>query len=351
MAKKNIFFVAGGTLGSVRPLLALKPIIEKVLGSFEAVWIGTKNGPEKELVPANEYIYKTLPITKWRRYFSIFNFIDIFKFIYSFKLSFWRLLKYRPSLVIASGSFLQVPIIWWKKFFGFKVIIYQLDSKPLLANRLVMGLADLIFTTIPYNNPKFITVGSVIPEQTHEASKKSKIDLRREFNLLGTLPLLVITGGGTGSVALNNWVEENFNQLMEKFEVIHLTGRGKATAKFHASYHQFELLTTNMADCLAAADIVITRAGWQTLAELAFLKKPIVIVPIPNSPQVANAEYLSKQNGAIVAQQNELNTLLSVVEGLVNNIEQVELMGKILSSLLPPFQEEKFLQEFKKIIY
>lgn len=350
MPKKTIFFVAGGTLGSVRPLLTLKPIMEKALGSFEAIWIGTKNGPEKEMVSESEYIYKTLPITKWRRYFSISNFIDIFKFIHSFKLSFWRLLKYKPSLVVASGSFLQVPVIWWKKLFGFKVMIYQLDSKPLLANRLVMDLADLVFTTIPSDNPKFITVGSVIPEQTHEAAKKSRTDLRREFGLLSNRPLLVVTGGGTGSVALNIWVEENFNELMEKFEVIHLTGRGKATDKFHASYHQFELLTDLMADCLAAADLVVTRAGWQTLAELAFLKKSIVIVPIPNSPQVANAEYLSKQNGAVVIQQNELNTLLPVVEDLVNNAEQTELMGKTLSGLLPEFQEEKFLEEFKKII-
>ena len=350
MNKKTVFFVAGGTLGSVRQLLVLKPLLEKTLGSFEAVWIGTKNGPERQLVSEAEYIYKTLPITKWRRYFSLSNFLDVFKFIHSIKLSFWRLVKYRPSLVVASGSFLQVPVIWWKWLFKFKVIVYQLDSKPLLANKLVLGLADLVLTTIDSADPKRLMVGSVMAEQFFKAKQKSKADLRQEFGLISDKPLLVVTGGGTGSVALNNWVEQNFVQLMESFEVIHLCGRGKSIAKQYPWYHQFELLTDKMADGLAAADIVITRAGWQTLAELAYLSKPVIAVPIPNSSQIDNANYLSRRGGAIVVEQSNLHKLLSVVDDLIDNRAEAEQMGKILSGLLPEFQEEKFLTELRKII-
>ncbi|MCX6785023.1 MAG: glycosyltransferase [Candidatus Komeilibacteria bacterium] len=350
MNKKTIFFVAGGTLGSVRPLLALKPIIEKELGLIETIWIGTKHGPEKELVTAPEYIYKTLPITKWRRYFSLANIIDVFKFIYSVKLSFWRLLKYRPSLVVASGSFLQVPIIWWKKVFGFKVIIYQLDSKPLLANRLVLGLADLVLTTIPSADPKRVMVGSMVADQFFKAKQKIKADLRQEFGLISDKPLLVVTGGGTGSVALNNWVEQNFGQLMEKFEVIHLTGRGKNIQKQYPWYHQFELLTGKMADCLAAADLVITRAGWQTLAELAFLEKTIIIVPLPNSPQLANANYITQHEGALVLDQSQLASLLTQTISLINDLGRGKQLAGNLYQSLPSFQADKFLTEFRKII-
>jgi UDP-N-acetylglucosamine--N-acetylmuramyl-(pentapeptide) pyrophosphoryl-undecaprenol N-acetylglucosamine transferase len=132
---------------------------------------------------------------------------------------------------------------------------------------------------------------------------------RRRFGLEDALPTLLVTGGGTGALALNALVAAAVPELVRVCQVIHLTGAGRAVAPAAQSprYRSVEFLTDDMPHALAAADLVVSRAGMGTLTELAALRTPALIVPMPRSHQLANAEAFARLGAVEVAEQETLD--------------------------------------------
>ena len=149
---KTIIFSGGGTGGSVAPLLAVAEELLQEAGASSGprlIFIGTKNGPEKEMVASfNAEIGKmeflSLISGKWRRYFSIHNLLDIFKVVAAWFRSFGLLAKYHPDLVISAGAFVSVPLVWAAAAKNIPVLIHQQDLRPGLANKLMAPWARVI---------------------------------------------------------------------------------------------------------------------------------------------------------------------------------------------------------------
>ncbi len=142
---KKILLTGGGTGGSVVPLLAIVDEMKKQSDKeYNFLWLGSKKGPEKEMVEAENIRFRIILSGKWRRYFSIKDFTDLFKI----KLAFWQsiliIIKEKPSLVISAGSFISVPVVWAAWLWRVPALVHQQDVRPGLANRLMAPFATVI---------------------------------------------------------------------------------------------------------------------------------------------------------------------------------------------------------------
>jgi UDP-N-acetylglucosamine--N-acetylmuramyl-(pentapeptide) pyrophosphoryl-undecaprenol N-acetylglucosamine transferase len=307
----KILLTGGGTGGSVTPLLA---IAEELRGRSEAgeynfLWVGTRDGIEKGMVEKDGIIFRSISAGKLRRYFAWQNFLDPFRIIAGFFQSFSIILKWKPDMIISAGSFVATPVIFAGWLARVPIIIHQLDARPGLSNRLAAPFARAVTVTFEKTLAAFgrkaVLTGNPIRPRLFDLYQEHRAKIKTDD---GSLPVVLVLGGGTGAQFINGLIEKSANQLTEFCELIHLTGKDKNISVIaSANYQSYEFLNLEeMAWAYAAADIVVSRAGMGTLTELARLGKPTVIIPIPDSHQEENAQIFHEARAAIVLEQNEL---------------------------------------------
>lgn len=313
--KSKLIIISGGGTGgpSVVPL-ALAKVYKQLNPQAKFLFIGNDPKLEKDLfadlLTSLKADYQALPAGKWRRYFSWRNFLDIFKVLQAFFLAYRLFKKRRPDLIISAGSFASVPVVWAAKFQGIKVLIHQQDIRPGLANRLMMRAANLITVTFPKSLDDYPNRATLIgnPNLVSEVKEEDINRVRVKFNLEAKRPLLVVTGGGSGALALNQVLFEALAHLPTDWQTIHQTGRDKVDVLPTREAYQAiaQLSHEDMLALLAAADIVVSRAGLGALTELSALAKTALIIPMPNSHQEDNAAYFKEKQAAVVLSQLDL---------------------------------------------
>lgn len=335
ISNQIILLSGGGTGGSVTPLLAMAAQLlkEDEKGKLSLFFVGTKSGPEQEMVAAfNREIgpLQFIAITsgKWRRYFSWRNFLDVFKILVGFFQAFFFLSRQRPAVVISAGAFVSVPLVWAAALKKIPVLIHQQDVRPGLANKLMAPFARVVTVTFEKSIDDYRGRAIWVGNPIKELSASDKEDLIREtknkYDLSGNLPLVLITGGGTGAAAINDLVYKSIQELSAYCQVIHLTGRGKAAqpAIANTNYHWREFVSPRESLGLtAAADLVISRCGMAALTEIALLNKATILIPMPGSHQVDNAAVFLRSQAAVVLNQVELTPgkLVAEVKRILND--------------------------------
>jgi len=306
----KVILSGGATIGPVSPLLAIYEETKDRNLDAEFLWVGTKNGPEKALVEEYKIPFVSIPSGKLRRYFSFQNFFDPFRIACGFFSSLVLLMRFRPSLVVSAGGFVSVPLVWASWVLRVPVLIHQQDARIILANKLMAPFAKKITVTFQKNaeyfgRKKAVLTGNPVRSHLIERDRETALNL---FRLDVAVPTVLFVGGGTGAQRLNDLVLEGLQEIVSFCQVIHLMGAGKSNvlAK-HPRYRGYEFLGKEMmGNAYSAADLVICRGGMSTLSELGLFKKPSIIVPIPNTPQVENAYELRKYNAAEILDQSAI---------------------------------------------
>lgn len=304
--KKIIAFVGGGTLGSVTPLINVWKGIDKRTADYEAVWLGTKNGPEVDQVLPLGIKYYSIISGKLRRYFSYKNFVDPFKIFFSFLQSLYILIKIRPAVVVGAGSFVQVPVLLSAFCLRIPTVIYQMDVKVGLANLLSSRTASAIAVALPgvvypWNIDKQVFVGAVAPA----------------IKAQGEGDGIVVFGGGTGAKIINDVVTDLVKNMPKDWKVTHVCGKGKINKNLvnKDNYYQHEHLSNQeMLELIRSSRVVIGRAGMGALFEIGAFGKSAIIIPIAKSHQEDNASYYANKNAVIVINQVELNAEVLIKE-------------------------------------
>ncbi len=333
----RVFLVGGGTAGSVMPLLA----VAEHLVNVKLYFVGTHHGVERKLVPQT-IPYLTVSAGKLRRYWAWQNLVDLFKVVIAFFKSLYLVLRYQPNVVVSAGSFVATPMIWAAWCCGIAIVVHQQDLQVSLTTRLTAPFATMLtkaFSEIALHGAEFI--GNPVRDLT-PVTQSIQIDQ--------TVPTVFIFGGGTGAQALNNLVTV---QLCNFTNVIHVTGIGKNQTSFtHPRYHAFELLNEEYKEALAKADIVVARAGLGTISELAVAGKPAIIIPIPNSHQEYNAQFLQQHQAAMVLNQTMLTSeqFTEVVKALLNNTVQQRHFSDRMKHILPLNAAKMFAQKITTLI-
>jgi len=333
---QTILFSGGGTGGSVTPLLAIATELISERSDLNLIFVGASVGPERELI-ANfkdkSIKFLAIPSGKWRRYFSIYNFLDIFKIIAAFFKSLGILQREKPDLVISAGSFVSVPLVLAAACRRIPILIHQQDIRAGLANKLMAPFARVITVTFEKSlidyGPRAVLTGN--PLKDISAYKANVLDTRRQYDFKIEVPLVLVIGGGTGASALNKLTAESLPDLLPACQVLHLTGYGKKTTidNKNNNYHPFEFLDQNeVLRLMAAADLIVSRCGLGVLTELSALGKAAILIPMPHSHQEDNANFFKVHAAAVVLNQNDLNAKL-----LSSEIKRVLSDSKLRGSL------------------
>ena len=333
---KKIILTGGGTAGHVLPNITLMPILREL--GFEIHYVGSHDGIERGLVEFHDVPYHGISSGKLRRYFDLKNFTDVFRIIKGVWDSYRVLGRIKPDIIFSKGGFVVVPLIFAAKLRRVKVIIHESDLTPGLANRLVEPIATKVLVSFPETLkyvPKNKSILTGVPVRGDLASASKEEGMRfLEFDENGK-PLLLVTGGSQGSAAINAFVREVLPKLLEDFRVVHLCGRGNLSGINLDGYKEYEVLNKDLPHVLMAADIVVSRAGANTLFELLVLKKPNLLIPLTlgqsRGDQIINAQSFKERGFSALLDEKFLSEkFLDEVRDLyINRDKYVEAMSKV----------------------
>lgn len=310
---KKIVLTGGGTAGHVTPNLALLPSL--LAEGWEVYYIGSENGIEKKLIEAENIPYYSIPTGKLRRYLSRQNITDMFRVVKGIQEAAKLLKKIQPDVVFSKGGFVAVPVVLGAKKNKIPVIIHESDITPGLANKIAMPFAQVVCTTFPETlqyipKQKGLYTGSPIRKELFAGNREKGL---AACGFDGTKPILLQMGGSLGAVKLNECLRACLPSLLKDFDVIHLCGKGHLdeTLQHTAGYCQFEYVSEGLADLFAAADVLISRAGSNSISEFLALQKPHLLIPLSanasRGDQILNAASYEKQGFAMVLQEEALS--------------------------------------------
>ncbi len=327
---KHIVFTGGGTAGHVTPNIALFPAVKEA--GYEISYIGSYEGIEKELITGQGVTYYGISSGKLRRYFDPKNFSDPFKVVKGYFQAKKLLKKLKPNIVFSKGGFVSVPVVMAAKKCKIPCIIHESDITPGLANKLAIPSATKVCANFPETlnylpKEKAVLTGSPIRKELFTGNKIKGLDF---CGFTANKPVLLVIGGSTGAASVNNAIRDLLPTLLQKFQVIHLCGKGKTDEAFNGreGYVQFEYINKELKDLFAAADVIVSRAGANAICELLALKKPNILIPLSaaasRGDQILNAESFERQGFSYVLKEEDVTneTLLSAVNEVYENREK-----------------------------
>ncbi|MDD3360956.1 MAG: undecaprenyldiphospho-muramoylpentapeptide beta-N-acetylglucosaminyltransferase [Hespellia sp.] len=321
---KRIILTGGGTAGHVTPNIALLPKLKEL--GYDIQYIGSYNGIEKELIEPFGIPYHGISSGKLRRYFDVKNFTDPFRVLKGFSEAKRYIRDLKPDVIFSKGGFVSVPVVLAGKRYKVPTIIHESDMTPGLANKLSIPSATKVCCNFPEtleNLPKekAVLTGSPIRQELLTGNTAAA---KAFCGFTSDKPVILVIGGSLGSVVVNTAVREALPTLLEKFNVIHLCGKGKLdeSLKTLEGYAQFEYIKNELRDIFALSDIVISRAGANAICELLALHKPNLLIPLSanasRGDQILNANSFAKQGFSLVLEEEQLtkDTLLEQVQKL-----------------------------------
>jgi len=261
--------------------------------------------------------------------------------------SFRILREFKPDVLFFTGGYVAVPMALAGQ--NIPILLYIPDIEPGLALRALARFADCITATASdtqsYLHKKVVVTGYPLRPDLSAWDRKQA---RSELGLVSDKPVLLVTGGSKGARAINKAILANLSKFLELAEVIHISGQldweevkeaaGSLWANQKSHYHIFPYLH-EMGQALAAADLVISRAGASTLGEYPFFELPAILVPYPYAwrYQKVNADHLARHRAAIIIEDSRLQIeLLDTVRVLLENPGKRERMRVVMSSLSKP---------------
>lgn len=315
---KKIILTGGGTAGHVTPNIALIPGLKEK--GYEIKYIGSYDGIEKKLIEEIGIDYQGISSGKLRRYLSAKNFSDPFRVIKGYKEAKKIIKNFSPDIVFSKGGFVSVPVVLAAKKYKVPVIIHESDMTPGLANKIAMSAA----TTICHNFPetanylpkgKALLTGSPIRKELREGDKLAGLNM---CGFTANKPIIMVIGGSLGAVAVNEAIRNSLDTLLEKYQIVHLCGKGKTDESLNnrPGYKQYEYIKAELKDLFAMADIIVSRAGANAICEIVALRKPSILIPLSarasRGDQLLNAASFKKQGFSEVIEEEELTNELLV---------------------------------------
>lgn len=327
---KRIVLTGGGTAGHVTPNMALIPELQKL--DYDIHYIGSYDGMEKKLIEDLKIPYHGISSGKLRRYFDLKNFSDPFRVIKGMSEAKKLMKELKPDVVFSKGGFVSVPVVFAAKSCDIPVIIHESDMTPGLANKLALPRATKVCCNFPetkelFPEGKAVVTGTPIRKELFNGNAVEAVSF---CGFTETKPVILIIGGSLGSAAINKHIRENLDKLLERFNIIHLCGKGNLAPELSGinGYAQFEYIKKELSNLMALADIVISRAGANAICELLALKKPNILIPLPaassRGDQILNAESFKKSGYSHVIKEEDLTseTLFEAIDDVYNNKEK-----------------------------
>ncbi len=343
----KILFTGGGTGGHFYPIIAIAAALrervkERKILSPELFYMAPGKYNPRALFD-NNLQFVAVPAGKVRRYFSLLNITDAVKTAIGCLTALVRMYSIYPDVVFGKGGYVSFPAMFAAKVLRIPVVIHESDSHPGKVNMWAGKFAKKIALSYPEAAIYFkhadrvaYTGNPIRPEIAQPLSNGA----HEYLNLENGLPVVLILGGSQGSETINNVIIEALPDLLNRYQIIHQTGRkniesikmtSSVVLKAHPygyRYHPMDYLnelTLRMA--AGVADVVVTRAG-STIFEIAAWGIPSIIIPLPQSishDQTENAFAYSKTGAAAVIEENNLTNHILIEEiDRINNTPAIK---------------------------
>jgi len=317
-AVRRILIAGGGTGGHLMPALAIAQALRELDPAVEPVLVGAERGVEAKVLPTRDFRYHLLPAEPiyrrqwWRNLrwpLVVLRLLQRLRVLYR---------EERPAVVLGTGGYASGPVVYWGARMGLPASIQEQNAYPGVTSRLLSRSARHIYLGLPEARPllrpgrrtEFFDTGNPIAPPTPERSPAA----RQRFGLAQAAPVVLVTGGSQGALALNRAVAQWLDSgLPRATAILWVTGRGTygEFTRYHAppGVQVIEFLDP-MADGYAVADVVVSRAGMITVAELCAWGLPSILVPLPTAAadhQTRNARVLADAGAAVLLSQSDLS--------------------------------------------
>lgn len=376
----NILVSGGGTGGHITPIRSIAHDVKQLSADVHITYVGERNGRFAHMLHDPKLIDKTYGIFsgKYRRYHGesimrklldvrtiALNLRDFFFVIIGFMQCLYILGAHRPNVVFLKGGYVGVPVGLVAWLYRIPIVTHDSDAVAGLANRVVSRGVVLHATALPadrypYPPGKTMQTGVIVSNEYTYVDEKTKQALRNELALPTEAKVLFITGGSSGAVAINRAfvsIVEAVLALDQDVYVIHQVGKGKQAVYKNIDNNRLEVheFIDGIYKYSGAADVIVTRAGANTLAEFAVQAKPCVVIPSPHlagGHQLENASYLQQREAAIILQEAEMKkdprTLLKAIEKLILSPKEQKRYASCIQDIAQTNASEALAKELLK---
>jgi len=307
---KTILMTGGGTAGHVTPNIALFPQLKQ--SGYQILYVGSYKGIERELIKTERIPYYAVSSGKLRRYLDLQNVTDAFRVVRGLFDAVALVGKLKPDVIFSKGGFVAVPVVIAGRLRGVPVVLHESDMTPGLANRLCLPFARQVCVTFPetaaHVGAKAVCTGTPIRRQLFQGRREKGLAL---CGFTERKPVILVMGGSLGAQKINQVVRKALPGLAKSYQIIHICGRGNVDdALTQQGYKQFEYVSAPLPDLFAAAALVVSRAGANSICEFLALAKPNLLIPLSKAAsrgdQILNAESFAKRGYSKVLYEEEL---------------------------------------------
>lgn len=342
----KIIFTGGGTAGHISLNLALIPHFIEL--GYEVHYIGSKNGMEKEIIKELKNVkYHEISTGKLRRYFSIENFKDPFRVINGVIESKRIIKKIKPNIVFSKGGFVSLPVVIGAKLNNVPVVAHESDLSAGLANKLASPFCKKIFLTFEDKNNKFKEKGEYVGALVREEIKTGNKEKGKKIcNINNNKPTILVMGGSLGARSINEAIWDNIDEILKDFNVIHICGKNSLNKNIKRdNYIQFEFVKDELKHIFKVADMVISRAGANSIFEFLSLNLPMLLIPLPLSQsrgdQIENAKYFKSKGYCNILEDEKIKD---------NLLEQIKNTYKNSNTMKENMKNQKEIGNIKNIV-
>lgn len=321
--KPLLMMTGGGTAGHVTPNLALAaPLLAK---GYRIGYIGRKDSIESRLAKEANLPFYPISAGRLHRDFNMENWINPWKNLLGTAQAARIIQREKPAAIFCKGGFVSVPVAVAGAMTHTPVILHESDFTPGLANKMCLPFADRVCVSFQ-ETLAHVPAGKGIYTGTPIREELMAGDPETGYHLTGLQkgkPVIMVMGGSSGAQALNEVVGAATKELTKRYAVVHLCGHQKAEmCRARAGYFPMAYAGKELPHLYAMADLVVSRAGANSLAELLLLRKPNILVPLPKGAsrgdQILNARSFESQGFSYVLPQEQLSA-----ESLLKALEQV----------------------------
>jgi UDP-N-acetylglucosamine--N-acetylmuramyl-(pentapeptide) pyrophosphoryl-undecaprenol N-acetylglucosamine transferase len=342
------------------PSIAISDYFKQNFSDISISFFVARKNLDKQILEKTDYQYYQIFSGKLRRYFDLENFIDFFKVFVGFFQSLYLLFKLKPDLIFSKGGYVSVPVYFASLVLRIPLVAHESDTVAGLANRIVFKGAKAVFMSFPIKGLKILGEKKGKFYYTGTPLRKEVLQIKQaeqKINFTKKLPLILAMGASQGSVQINELTRYLAKVYQNQYNFLLVTGYGKKESLDLDNLKEVELLSSqDLPYYLKKSDLVISRAGANSLFELAYLKKASIIIPHPftgGDHQRKNAKIFADRGAVICFDPDNKNLkkeLKNKLQEFLDNSELKEKLEKNIEKLAPKNSVEIIAKLILKIL-
>ena len=356
----RVVIVAGGTGGHIYPAIAIMNKIKEMEKSSEFLYIGTTDRMEKDIIPKLGIKFVGIEMSGLNRK-NIFSNISVLKkYNAAVKKAMEVISEFKPDVVVGAGGYITAPVLYAAHKLKVPVLIHEQNSIPGVSNKFISNFADRICVSLPnslnlFPKNKVVYTGNPRSEEIMSVKKKSKRSLGFDENK----KLVVVVMGSLGSTTMTQKIKELIPAFKDKnYQVLIITGK-----KYYNDYKDINIsdnvkivpFMDDLICLLKDSDLIVSRAGASTIAEITAIGLPAILVPSPyvtNNHQYKNAKELEDKGACIIVSEDDFSKdkIILEIDKLFDNKDLYENMVNNSKSLGISDSATRIYNEIKNII-